>query len=93
MIGLAALAIVLGLAATSSGAEAADVGYEGAAASVVTSELGIIPDRLTTPDAGTQWQGLRLEHRVLPAWFCGLNAIESWLNGNGYWGGYYFCNW
>ena len=91
MIGLAAIVIVLGLAAASSGAEAADVGYEGAAASVVTSELGIIPGGLATPDTGARWEGLRVEYRVLPAWFCGLKAVESWLSNKGYWNGYYGC--
>ena len=91
MIGLAAIVIVLGLAATSNGAEAADVGYDGADASVVTSELGIMSGGLTTPGAFARWQGLTLEYRVLPAWFCGLNAVESWLSGRGYWQGYYNC--
>ena len=92
MIGLAAFLIVLGLAATSSGAEAAAVGYEGAAASVVTSELGIIAGGPTTPAAFARWQGLRSEIRLVPAaWLCGLAAIENVLN-RGDWD-YYWAVW
>ncbi len=90
MIGLGAIVIVLGLAATSSGAEAAEIGYEGAAASVVTSELGIIAGGSTDVSAAARWLGQRFQYEVTPRWiFCGLNAIESWLSGHGYWDGFY----
>lgn len=89
MIGLGAVVIVLGLATTSSDAEAAGVGYEGAATSVVTSEFGVIAGGSTDVSIAARWLGQRFQYEVMPRWiFCGLNAIESWLSGNGYWDGF-----